>query len=129
MNKNILALGIFLTVFAILLGAFGAHGLKKLVSAEELEVFKTGVQYQIYHAFGLIFVGILFEKFNQKNLKFAGLFFVIGVFLFSGSLYTITIMKVMDVSVLPIVAVLTPIGGFAFLLGWVTLLVAIFKKM
>jgi uncharacterized membrane protein YgdD (TMEM256/DUF423 family) len=104
---------------AVALGAFGAHGLKSRVTTEMLAVWQTGVQYHLYHALGLILVGVLLHLFPQASqLKLAGWLLVAGIVLFSGSLYLLTLSGVR------VLGAITPLGGVAFLLGW--LLVALF---
>jgi len=86
------------------------------------------VQYQMYHALALVFVGILSERFLSSMTGYAGFFFIGGVVLFSGSLYLVASLKVMNKAIPPAVGVMTPVGGLLFILGWSLLLVAIIKK-
>jgi uncharacterized membrane protein YgdD (TMEM256/DUF423 family) len=128
MSKLFLIIGTVLAGLAVVLGAFGAHGLKKIADAETLAIYQTAVQYQMYHALALILAGILAERFLSPLTGYAGFFFIGGVILFSGSLYLISSLKAMNKSIPTGVGILTPIGGFLFILGWVLLLVAIIKK-
>src|SRR5688500_1512575 len=97
MQKIFLILGTVLAGLAVALGAFGAHGLKKLVGPETVSSYQTGVQYQMYHAFALIIVAILIERWvNNQLLHYAGWLFAGGILLFSGSLYFLASMKAMD---------------------------------
>lgn len=128
MSKLFLIIGTILAGLAVVLGAFGAHGLKKIADAETLATYQTAVQYQMYHALTLIFVGILSERFLSSTTGYAGFFFIGGVVLFSGSLYLISSLKVMNKAVPTGVGIMTPIGGVLFILGWLLLLVAIIKK-
>src|SRR5258705_1371653 len=92
MNKTCLVTACLLGALAVALGAFGAHGLKKIVDADTVSTFQAGVQYQIYHSFSLLATAILFEKFPGRWLKWAGSCFIFFIILFSGSfnvLYTI----------------------------------------
>src|ERR671938_505476 len=89
MQKIFLIIGTLLAGLSVALGAFGAHGLKKVVSPENVAIYQTGVQYQMYHALALILVGILSEKFFSAFVSYAGVLFVTGIILFSGSLYLI----------------------------------------
>jgi uncharacterized membrane protein YgdD (TMEM256/DUF423 family) len=84
MHKPFLSVAAIAGAIAVALGAFGAHGLKKIVSAETVSTFETGVRYQFYHAIALLFVAIIFEKFPTKWIKWAGACFIIGIILFSG---------------------------------------------
>lgn len=112
----------------VILGAFGAHGLKELVPPETVNAFQTGVQYQMYHVFALLVIGILWTKFSSKLLKAAGNCFLLGMLLFSGSLYLLTIVKAADISGLGKLGIITPIGGVFFIAGWLLLFLAILKK-
>ena len=93
MHKRFVAIGAVLGAVAVALGAFGAHGLKKIVPPDTVQTFQTGVQYQMYHALALLFVGLLYEKCSPKLVRLSGLFFIIGIILFSGSLYLLTYFK------------------------------------
>jgi uncharacterized membrane protein YgdD (TMEM256/DUF423 family) len=128
MQKIFLIIGSLLAGLAVALGAFGAHGLKKVVSAENVAVYQTGVQYQMYHAIGLILVGILSERILNNYLSYAGVLFVAGVVFFSGSLYLIVSLHALNKSIPTAIGILTPIGGLFFILGWVCFLVSILKK-
>ena len=128
MQKIYLIIGTILAGLAVVLGAFGAHGLRKVVSPENVAVYQTGVQYQMYHALALILVGILSEKIFHSFLSYAGGFFIAGVVFFSGSLYLIVSLYAMNKTVPKLVGILTPIGGLFFILGWICLLVSLLKK-
>lgn len=117
-----------LGALGVVLGAFGAHGLKELVLPETVEAFKTGVQYQMYHVFALLFIGVLWSKFASKPLRWAANCFFIGILLFSGSLYVITLLKATDTTGLGKLGIITPIGGLFFIVGWLLLFVALLKK-
>jgi uncharacterized membrane protein YgdD (TMEM256/DUF423 family) len=128
MRKTFLVAGILLAGLAVALGAFGAHGLKKVVDEQSVEVFKTGVQYQFYHALALILTGILSLHFQGKQLKWAGNLFIIGIVFFSGSLYAITAFKALASEVPKFIGPVTPLGGLLFILGWIFLLIAVLAK-
>ncbi|HZH64609.1 MAG TPA: DUF423 domain-containing protein [Flavisolibacter sp.] len=128
MQKIYLVIGVLLSGLAVALGAFGAHGLKKVVSAENVAVYQTGVQYQMYHALALIMVGILSDRIYNSFVSYSGVLFVAGIILFSGSLYLIVSLHAMIKTVPTAVGVLTPIGGLFFILGWASLLIGILKK-
>ena len=112
---------------AVILGAFGAHKLKELVPPETVSTFQTGVTYQLYHVFALIATGILFAQLPGSQLLWAGRCFIIGIILFSGSLYMMTILKMTENVGLKSIGILTPIGGVFFIAGWICLLLGIFK--
>src|ERR1043165_6680324 len=93
MHKGFLLTSTLLGALSVALGAFGAHGLKKLVPMETIGTFETGVRYQFYHVFALLAVAILIEKFPGDWMRWAGILFIIGIVLFSGSLYVLTALK------------------------------------
>jgi uncharacterized membrane protein YgdD (TMEM256/DUF423 family) len=128
MHKRFLLIASLLGAIAVCLGAFGAHGLKKIVSAEIVSTFQTGVQYHMYHVFALFVTGILYEKFPGMWLRWAGILFICGIILFSGSLYMLTFLKATDRGVSDAVGLATPLGGLFFISGWIFLLTGIVKK-
>ncbi len=97
---------------AVSLGAFGAHALKNRLSEEMLAVWQTAVQYQFWHVLALLTVGILLKFSSSSLLNTAGFAFLAGILLFSGSLYLLALSGV------KVLGAITPIGGFAFLVGW-----------
>lgn len=119
--------GALLAALAVIFGAFGAHALKAQLPPDQLLVFETGVRYQMYHSFALLITGIAFSSFPFKQLKLATTFFIIGVLLFSGSLYIMSLLSIKGVGLGPI-GILTPIGGLFFIMGWLFLLLGIIKK-
>ncbi|AZT85930.1 DUF423 domain-containing protein [Marinobacter sp. NP-4(2019)] len=114
-----LVIGALLALFAVMAGAFGAHGLRAMVSARGLEVFQTAVTYQVYHSIALILVAILTGMgLHRRLLAAASGFFLAGVVLFSGSLYILVLTDIRWVG--PV----TPIGGVCFMVGWALVLIA-----
>ena len=128
MHKGFLQTAALLGALAVALGAFGAHGLKKIVPPETVASYQTGVQYQMYHAFALLIVGILSERMSRSLMNWSGAFFVLGIVLFSGSLYLLASLKAMNKVGVSGIGIITPIGGLMFLAGWIFLLTAIIKK-
>jgi uncharacterized membrane protein YgdD (TMEM256/DUF423 family) len=128
MHKKFITTGALLGAIAVALGAFGAHGLKKIVPAETVQTFQTAVQYQMYHALALLLTGLLYEKCSQKFAGIAGVLFIIGIILFSGSLYLLTAGRAAETDSLDKVGIITPFGGVAFIAGWVFLFFAALKK-
>lgn len=118
-NNRFLFIGAVLGMLAVILGAFGAHGLEKLVDARMLQRFHTGVEYQFYHAFALLVVGLLQTHMQHRFLDYAGYAFIIGIVLFSGSLYLYVLTGVVQI------AIITPFGGTAFIVGWLLLTLAV----
>ncbi|MEH7379470.1 DUF423 domain-containing protein [Bacillus sp. JJ1533] len=122
--KLFLILGAINAFLAVALGAFGAHGLEGKITEKYLKTWNTAVQYQMFHAIGLFVVAFLVDKFSQVSLiTTAGWSLLVGIILFSGSLY------VLSVSGIKILGAITPLGGVAFLLGWVLLMVAAIKHL
>ncbi|SEM37991.1 Uncharacterized membrane protein YgdD, TMEM256/DUF423 family [Chitinophaga rupis] len=128
MHKGFLVWAAALGALAVILGAFGAHKLKELVPPETVSTFQTGVTYQFYHVFALLAVGILYAHIPTPQLIWAGRCFIIGIILFSGSLYLFTILKMTNNVGLRSFGLITPIGGLVFIAGWISLLLAVLKK-
>ena len=125
MHKGFLITGSILGALAVALGAFGAHGLKKIVPAETISTFETGVKYQFYHCFALILVGMLAEKFSSAWISYAGYAFITGIILFSGSLYVLTLLKATSTVGLNGIGIITPFGGLFLIAGWLFLAVGL----
>ncbi|MEY3194784.1 MAG: hypothetical protein RIQ78_881 [Bacteroidota bacterium] len=103
---------------AVAIGAFGAHGLKPYLSEYQISIFEKGVQYQFYHTFALLAVGLLMEKkTNNRYLKWAGWLFLSGIIGFSGSLFLLACRDLLPFTVFW-AGPLTPLGGLLFLTGW-----------
>lgn len=111
-SKNALTLGAFILMLAVLIGAFGAHGLKNMVTPEKLVTFETGVRYHFYHGFGILLVGILQQLFPNLNLRVSLYAFIVGIFLFSFNCYLYVL------SDIKVFAMIVPVGGLMFVLGW-----------
>lgn len=124
MHKGFVTTGAALGALAVALGAFGAHGLKKIADAETVQVFQTGVQYQMYHSVALLVAGILYEKCSQKLVRISGILFILGVVLFSGSLYLLTTGRAGGTTSFDKAGIITPFGGVSFIAGWVFLFLA-----
>lgn len=122
-----LKMAAFTGAISVGLGAFAAHGLKKILSADTLAIFETAVRYQFYHVFALLAVAILFAAYPNKMMKWAGYFFITGILLFCGSLYLLCYIKYNMLS-MDWVGAITPFGGICFIAGWVMLFIAIMKK-
>lgn len=128
MQKTFLVVATLLGALSVVLGAFGAHALKKIVPPETVVTFETGVRYQFYHAFALLAVGILYEKFTNGYLLWSGYSFMTGILLFSGSLYVLTLFKSTESVGLEKIGIITPFGGLFLILGWLLLLTGLLKK-
>lgn len=124
MHKGIIKIASILGALSVALGAFGAHGLKKLVDQQGLNVFETAVRYQFYHVFALLAVGILYKEFASQRLLNAARFFIMGMVLFCGSLYVLTFLQVQKIESFNWIGAITPFGGIAFIVGWVLIFYA-----
>jgi len=122
--KLFLILGGINAALVVMLGAFGAHGLKARMTAEMLAVYQTGVHYHLFHALGLLAVGIVaLHIVDSVYLKWAGWLMLVGIILFSGSLY------VLSLSGLRWLGMVTPFGGLAFIAAWIVFVIAIAKSV
>ena len=122
MPKLAIILGSLNAMLAVILGAFGAHGLKSRLTEEMLAVYQTGVQYHFYHSLGLILIGVIaWQMPGSIWLKWSAWIMLAGIILFSGSLYTLALTN------LRWLGMITPIGGTAFIIAWLLLLVTAAK--
>lgn len=123
MAKLFLALGCINAMLVVLIGAFGAHGLKARLTVENMAVFQTGVQYHFYHAVGLILLGLIALQIPiTPYLRWSGWLMLVGIILFSGSLYALSITNIRWLGMI------TPLGGTAFILAWLMLTIGIMKS-
>ncbi len=112
MKSPFLALAAFCAMLAVCLGAFGAHGLKHIISPEMLAVYKTGVTYHMWHALGLAFIAHYHAQQKSTLLNFAGWLMFCGIILFSGSLYLLALLSIRWLGMI------TPFGGLCFIAAW-----------
>ncbi|RNC87791.1 MAG: DUF423 domain-containing protein [Winogradskyella sp.] len=126
MNKKLLVTGSILGILGIILGAFAAHGLEELVDESAIDSFKTGVRYQIYHAFLLLFIGA--TSFLTNKAKSAiYILVIVGVVFFSFSIYGLATNGLTSFD-FKTVAFITPIGGLLLILAWIVMLINILKS-
>lgn len=118
MDRTFVFVGAVMGFVGVSLGAFGAHGLRGRLSPEMLAVFETGVRYQLYHALAIIAVAVLMTRLDGRAAVAAAWCFTAGIVVFSGSLYALTLTGI------TVLGAITPIGGLAFLAGWILLAVA-----
>ena len=128
MQKKFLKIAAVLGALSVILGAFGAHALKQLISDKNLQTFETGVRYQFYHVIALFITGILYKDFTNNYLQWAGRLFCLGILLFSGSLYLLSFIELTDMTGLKWVGAITPLGGVCFIIAWLLLALGISKK-
>jgi len=126
MNRKLIVTGLICVIIAILLGAFGAHALKKVVSEEALKTFEVGVRYQLYASFGLIIFGLNAKKITT-NWNVFYILMLLGILFFSGSIYLLALNEFIPISK-KILGPLTPIGGTLQISSWVYLLLSTVKK-
>lgn len=124
MYRQALVSGALLAALAVILGAFGAHALKAMVTPEKLLVFETGVRYHFYHSLALLATGIIYGHFPAKQLRIATGLFITGIALFSGSLYGMVFVSISGGSLGPL-GIITPIGGLFFIAAWIMLALGI----
>ena len=126
MTKKLITVGALFGMIAIVLGAFGAHALKKVLLPEELITFETGVRYQMYHALFLVLIALLTDL-SEKTKKTIYYLVVLGVVLFSGSIYLLATNRLTSFD-FKVISFVTPIGGLLLILAWGVLLFNFQKK-
>lgn len=123
MSNLFIAIAALNGFLAVACGAFAAHGLRARLPADLLAIFQTGVQYQMYHALALLAVGLLGLQLGSSGLlRASGFLFIAGIVIFSGSLYVLSLTGIRWLGAI------TPIGGVAFLAGWVLLAAAVLRQ-
>ena len=118
-------MGAFLGATAVILGAFGAHGLESRIDESAIETFNTGVTYQFYHAFLLLLISIF--ALSEKTKRYVYFFVSIGVLFFSGSIYLLATNALTSFD-FKVIALATPLGGTLLIIGWIVLFVNFLKK-
>lgn len=122
--KVFLIIGAINALLSVGIGAFGAHGLEGKISAKYLDIWKTGVTYQMFHSTGLMVIGLLLGKFPESSLlNWAGWLMFSGIILFAGSLYILAVTQI------KLLGAITPLGGVAFLTAWLLVVIAVWKWM
>jgi Uncharacterized small membrane protein len=127
MHKGFIKTAAILGSLSVALGAFAAHTLKERLSADAVNIFETAVRYQFYHVFALLASGILYKEFPNKFIKWSGILFITGIIFFCGSLYILTYIKGAALTNYNWIGAITPIGGLAFILGWIFLFLGLLK--
>lgn len=121
MHKGLLVTAAIMGAMAVLIGAFGAHGLKAYATPQMLNTYETAVRYQFYHVFALALSGILYKEYPVKGIVTAGKLFFIGILIFSGSLYTMILLGITGFDQFNWIGAITPIGGVLLVLAWLIL--------
>ena len=126
MRKTFFRTGALFGLLAVVFGAFGAHALKEHLPPEQLNSFETGVRYQFYHAFALLFLAILMYKRKNNLIKYTGWLFTAGTILFSGSIYLLALRDIIGFSA-SWLGPITPLGGSLLIIGWALLFISSFR--
>jgi uncharacterized membrane protein YgdD (TMEM256/DUF423 family) len=122
--KTVLIIAGICGILSVGIGAFGAHGLESTLTANNrMDTFETAVKYQFYHTLALFLLGILMINLQSNYFNYAAISFLVGMIIFSGSLYTLSLTNVTWLGAV------TPIGGLGFILGWIFLILGISKTM
>ncbi|MFC4232831.1 DUF423 domain-containing protein [Parasediminibacterium paludis] len=121
MHKGYIKTAAFLGALSVMLGAFAAHKLKQMLTEQSLNIFETGVRYQVYHVFALALTALIYKEFSNKLITTAGILFMLGIGFFSGSLYLLTYLSAKGIVGYEWVGAITPIGGLFFIIGWLCL--------
>ena len=111
-----IVIGALFALLAVALGAFGAHSLKNRLTIEDLSIFEIGVRYQMYHGLAMILLGLIAFNYNQQMVHWPAVLFIIGIVIFSGTLYLLSITGARWLGAI------TPIGGTFLIAGWITLI-------
>ena len=128
MNKTYLVIAAAFGAVSVMLGAFGAHGLKTRMNADTFEIYETAVKYQFYHVFALLAVSIVYQYIPGSLLNWSGRCFVAGIILFSGSLYLLSYFKMSGNEHMNWLGAVTPFGGLCFIAGWLLLAFAAIRN-
>lgn len=122
--KTFIIIGAINAFLSVALGAFGAHALEGKISAKYIETWNTGVQYQMFHAIGILIIGVMLGNLAPSSLlSWSGWLMLIGTIIFSGSLY------VLSLSGIKVLGAITPLGGVSFLAAWVLLIIFAAKNL
>ena len=127
MNRQIIITASIFGMLAVIAGAFAAHGLKQYLTPAQLDIWHTGVQYQFYHVFALLFLS-MFASTENNLVRIAYYMFTLGIILFSGSLYLLACREFLGWKWIIAAGPVTPLGGLLFIAGWVTLALAAFRN-
>ena len=126
--KSILIFAGILGVIAVIMGAMGAHGLRDDLNPIQMNSFLTGARYNMYHAIVLLAIAGNVQNLDAKWMKISVISILVGIVLFSGSIYLLSTSHLIGISINSILGPITPIGGLFFVFGWFSIAVAAFKK-
>lgn len=129
MHRTFFRLASIFAMLSVILGAFGAHALKDYLDEKSLNGFQTATTYMMTHAIALFIVGMMYRHYKTKTMVWSGNFFVMGIILFSGSIYFRQILMLWGYEKLSIIALVTPLGGLMFILGWLFMFISIPQRV
>jgi len=118
-----LSIAALFCVLAVILGAFGTHGLKPKLTQDQLQTFETGIRYHFYHALALLFLAFISTKLQSSFIDYTGYFWIAGIILFSGSIYLLATKELLGIGHWTWLGPVTPIGGTLLIIGWLLLLI------
>jgi uncharacterized membrane protein YgdD (TMEM256/DUF423 family) len=127
MRNATLALGAFLAGITIAMGALGAHALKDLLNAAQLQTYETAVRYQMYHVFALLLIGILQNQYPQLTLSICKKLVLVGMLLFGGSIYLILLLTHLAIAIPFWIYLITPLGGLCYISSWLLLAAKLYQ--
>jgi len=125
MQRTFFRTAAMLAMISVIFGAFGAHALKEYLSEQSLASFQTATTYMMTHAIALFIVGMMYRHYKKKTMVWSGNFFVLGIIMFSGSIYLRIALLSLGFDKFAIVNIVTPVGGLMFILGWLMLFLSI----
>lgn len=127
MNKQIILVAALFGMLAVILGAFGAHGLEGKISDYHLNTWKTANQYHFYHTLALLFLST-FSRAKNSSIRVSFIAFTVGILLFSGSLYILSVRSLIGIDGWSFLGPITPLGGLCFIVGWIGLFIAAMRN-
>lgn len=127
-NRKMLTTLSTVGMLAVIIGAFGAHGLKPKLTTDQLNTFQTGVNYHFYHMLAMSFAYLLYIHSRNPWVRRGFWAFLIGIILFSGSLYLLSTRELIGLTAYKWVGPLTPLGGLCFIFGWISIMVSAYKQ-
>lgn len=127
MRNSILALGALLAGITIAMGALGAHALKDILTAAQLQTYETAVRYQLFHVFALFVIGILQNQYPQLSLGICTKLVLVGMLLFGGSIYLVLFLSHIAVPIPFWIYLITPLGGLCYISSWLLLAIKLYR--
>ena len=128
MQKRILLQGVVFTILAVILGAFGAHALKAVLTDQQLESYHTATRYLMYHGLALLILIAIQQYIKQQLLNIGAHLIFWGTLLFSGSIILLVCRNLLGIDMLKMLGPVTPLGGSILIIGWICILIGILKK-